>query len=203
MFTLGVLTACNFEKYEPIQLRTFPEKNKTEYVFHKGLNICRDTILNIFKDFRQLDDKGLNHIFYHNTDIEPIPITFTPEISDSIHLFSAKYFESPNTKNDIYLQNWGEFWPSRLYHSNGKSLEYNATFVIKFSSVDSNHTKVQVNTINPKVINGYDGWGAHGPNLKARITPVPSTSIEEYALLRYIGKYLGDTTLPSIKLPVN
>ena len=197
MSSLGVLPACNFEKYEPIELRTFPEKNKTEYVFHKGLNICRDTVINIFNDFaRQMKDKDLNIVF-------PIQITFTPELSDSIHLFSAKYFESPNTKNDIYLQCFTEFWPSRLYHSNAKSLEYSADFVIKFSSVDSNHTKVQVITINPQVINGFDGWGAHGPNLKARYTPVPSTSIEEYALLQYIGKYLGDTTLPAIKLPVN
>jgi hypothetical protein len=194
----------NAYETEPIEEAPFPIRNIPEHVFPFGITQLRDTIIALFSIENQLDNKILTKTFYDymaeadTTEENKFSMPFNAEtVKDS--LFGRWYFSKQNTSNDIYIHNFGVAWPSRLYFSKGKPLQYRTAFIIKVFKATTDSTRVLIIAENTKVINGINGFGVHGPI--ARETSVDSSSIEEYSLLLFIADKLKENNLPPLKLP--
>ena len=155
-------------------------------------------ILESFEFKNQNGNNILEDIFYFVYERQRHSISFSCETSKK-PLFGIHYFSKPMTENDIYVHDFGSYWVSNLYNTNGKSIDYGTAFIIKLSKINDGQTRVKIVAENPKVINGVAGFGPHG--VIARETEVESSTIEEYALLLFIADKLGDKSLLPLKLP--
>ena len=119
---------------------------------------------------------------------------------------AKKLFENTSNQNDFYLSYSGSIGESKIYFSKktfkssykrikvkkGEPLDYYAEFHLHLTQIDSIHTKVDIYTINPRVVTGekllpsFPHFGAN-PQMKS----VPLSTIEEYEILLKIGKGLG------------
>ncbi len=106
-------------------------------------------------------------------------------------LFSREYFQSSNS-NDVYLHAFGDVWDSPVYYANGKPLKFRCEFVFKLDSIADERTKVTVQVLHPRVMNGTVGIGPHGSI--AREVVVKPTTVEEYTLLQYLAMEMRDTS---------
>jgi len=184
---------------EQIETRKFQTKNVAEHVFNIESTKLKDTIISLFSLDNQFENKILSQVFYSKvSETFTMNITFQAETNKDT-LFSKEYFSHSNSSNDIFLHNFREYWPSKYYYSQKNSLEYTANFIIKLNKISDSSTRVLIIADSPEVINGISGYGVHGP--VARHTSVQSTTIEEYTILEFISKKLGDKTLSPIKLP--
>jgi len=198
-FFLFNLMTCWAQYQEPIQARAFPEKNTPEHTFKFRPDKLKDTIISLFTIENQLKDSILSEIFIDALlKDRNFLCVFKAETSKDI-LFSKEYFSMPNTKNDIFLGTLGQLWFSMYYFSKDHPLEFISNYIVKLDKANDSMTKVIVEAYHPQVVNGMDCCGPHGPY--SRYTPVAPTSIEEYTLLEFIARKLGDTTLAPIKLP--
>ena len=182
-----------------IETRKFQIKNVPEHVFNIESIKLKDTIISLFSLENQFENKILSRIFYSKVSKTfTMNITFQAETNKDT-LFSKEYFSNPNSSNDIFLHSFRECWPSKYYYSQNNSLEYTANFIIKLNKINDGSTRILIIADSPQVINGISGYGVHGPI--ARYTSVQSTTIEEYTILKFIAKKLGDKTLSPLKLP--
>ncbi|MBS1666254.1 MAG: hypothetical protein JST58_02655 [Bacteroidetes bacterium] len=189
---------------EPIEPKQFSIRNDPEHIFNIGLEKIKDSIASLFNFENQYKNEILKPVFTFYTwdedssEKHEMPIFFKAETTkDSI--FSKCYFRNTNTKNDIYLFTMGNSWPSKLYFSKGKPLDYTTSFIIKLSAQSPSSTKVTIVAEEPIVFNGIKGFGVHAPI--ARETKVNSSTIEEYTLLLFIADKLGDKSLLPLLLP--
>jgi hypothetical protein len=69
-------------------------------------------------------------------------------------------------------------------------------------ALDENHTRIAVVAHDTEIVNGLAwGIGSCGPGYAWRYQRVPPTSIEEYAMLRYLAGALGVADLPPPRVP--
>lgn len=204
-----ILSGCNSEKIttEPIEARSFPERNISEHVFTMNIEKLKDTIGSLFTINNQYGNKFLDYTFGYDYDLKnsvrhKAIFAFSAETKRK-SIFGDKYFAKPNTENDVYIHCFSEVWLSKLYFSKGRPLEYRTPFIIKLSRADSLglSTKLTIVAEKPRVLNGISNYNAHGPVV--RETPVEPSSIEEYSILLYIASKLGDTTLLPLKVPAD
>lgn len=150
----------------------------------------------------QYENTYLKPVFYYyfpKHDTEQVhPITFNAETAKDA-LFGKAYFQKPDTKNDIYLHDFGITWYSPVYHVKGKPLLFRTAYALKLKITGKGQTQMTIQTENPVVINGTAGIGPHGPI--AREEKVDPITIEEYALLLYLADKLGDKTMKPLKMP--
>jgi hypothetical protein len=81
------------------------------------------------------------------------------------------------------------FWRSDFYTVNGEPAETTGVFTVEFKATENNKTLVSVKVEKLEVINGIECCGPHGRY--SRYTNVEATTIEEYAILFYLGEQLG------------
>jgi hypothetical protein len=197
MLTFTVFSCTSTES---INLKSFPIKNIPEHNFRVSISKLHDTIASLFNFENQEENKILSSIFYYYyPEGMKHLIYFSAETKDNA-VFSREYFSKPNTSYDIYVHAYGDVWPSKLYFSGKKQLDYRTPFIIKLTKIDTNSTRINIIAESPKVINGISGYSAHGA--VARETSVEPTTIEEYSILLFIASKLGDSSMLPIKLPV-
>lgn len=101
-------------------------------------------------------------------------------------------FSSTNANSYVYRKK-----------NSGCFLVSNFTFSLRITSLDSTRTKVDV--IYKKSSSFAGDYLAFNPRLMnfkvPRILDLGSTTIEEYEILRYIGKMLGQNNMPPIHYP--
>jgi len=175
------------------------------HIYDLPIQSLHDSILSYFSIERQLSSKlNQNSIFYYNTDFSKKKIKhqviFSAETSKN-QLFSKDFFTTSGNENDIYIHSFGQYWYSSLYFVGNKPLEFRSQFGLKLMPIDSTKTLLKIEIISPKVLNGTEGQGPHGPYSKE--VSVKSTTIEEYSLLFYIAEQIGDTTLLPLDLGKN
>jgi hypothetical protein len=192
---VNVFIGC--ESTDPIQTKSFPEKNLPEHNFKFNSNALRDTIISLFTVARQYNNSVLARTFYSTAD-PGMSISFGAETSKDT-IFSKQYFSKAGTTNDIFLHSFAQAWDSKYYYSKNRPLIFISNYIIKFERLNDSITKVSIMADDPEVINGTTCCGPHGT--EARYTPVESSTIEEYTLLEYIASKLDDTSLAPIKLP--
>ena len=108
--------------------------------------------------------------------------------------FCNEIFDIPDNQHDICLNKFGWYWYSENYVVNGEAAKTTGRFHIHFEEISETRTKVIVNILGLKVINGLECCGSHGRY--ARLTSVAPTGEEEYAILKHIGSYFN-VTIPN------
>ena len=160
--------------------------NPTSYVFEKNIVDLNKSIIELFN----------NSVFEMKN-----PISLTKFYR--IYLYHVSDLENHNLYRNIILNEYDiiisiETWISDIYKFNGKGLPMNGIFHLKLNKLGDKMTKVTVVPISLVTLFPSGINAGHGTiPIKKKVNP---TSIEEYAILLYIGKYLK-INMPSIKKP--
>lgn len=117
---------------------------------------------------------------------------------------AKKLFENESNQNDFYLHYSSSIGKSKIaFDKKENPLDYYAEFHLHLTAIDSTHTKVEVFTIDPKVVVGRELLPSL-PHLVRmdKTKSVPPSTIEEYEILLKIGKGLnvGDK-MPKLIMP--
>ena len=189
---LTLCISCSSDVHK-VKTRSLLQKNPTSYVFPGSLPEVREKVLAAFRDF---------------PTSRSFASSFSPN-SRSFHMFVRTreehgdfepVFASPENRDDLYLHSHGEpIDPSEVYYGGGVPLRYRAEFQLHLTASNGNSTHISVITHKPSVINGTVCCGLHG--YKSNDVAVESTTIEEYRILLFIGRLLGVTDMPPLRLP--
>jgi hypothetical protein len=189
---LSLNVACSSDIY-PIETRALSQRNPTSYVFPGPVSEVRRKILTSFEDYEL--ERDFSSTFSPNNPYLSLSLE-----SREHAVFSEHIFANPENQNDLYLHFFGDVInPSHVYFGRGKPLEYRATFHLHLTGAEVNHTQVSVITHDAAVINGSVCCGLHGT--KSNYVAVEPTTIEEYKILLFIGRVLGVSDMPPLKLP--
>ena len=176
----------------PIETSPLSQKNPTSYVFTRPVPEVREQILTALKDDKLMQD------FYSSFPTTP---SFYFAVESREHaVFSERIFANRENHEDVYLHSFGTpICLSQVYFAGGKPLRYRAEFQLHLTALADNSTKVTVTTHDPKVINGSKCCGLHG--YVANDVAVEPTTIEEYKILLFVGRILGASDMPPLRLP--
>jgi hypothetical protein len=180
----------------------FPIKNPTFYTFDESLKEIRHIIKNKFNNFnfKNCYPDGKFAKFVH------MEVIFADE-------YEARYLTlclpdsiiKTLTANDVVLtSDYDRVGNSSVYFLGNKGAVYFATFIIRLKEIDSNQTKVEIETYNPRIYAGGRFWDfifiTHPA--PANHKTVEPTTIEEYEILLTIGEALGvKENMPKMNLP--
>ena len=128
--------------------------------------------------------------------------TFFAECSTNA-AFSEAIFRDPANTNDLYLHTFqNPFVLSPVYRGHNGGLPFLAAFHLHFAANGSD-TLVTVTASDTQIINGRKfGFGSCGPGYGWNYQSVKPTTVEEYSLLHYLGRYLGITNMPDDIQPI-
>ena len=189
---LGLCISCSSDIH-PIETRPLSQKNPTSYVFPAPLPAARGKMLTAFKDFNLMRD------FLSSFSPNNPSMSFRMENRDDA-VFATHIFANRENHEDLYLHFFGDVIdPSPVYFGGGKPLRYRAKFQLHLTALDDNSTQVSIITHDPTVINGSTCCGPHGK--VANDVAVEPTTIEEYKILLFIGRILGVSDMPPLRLP--
>jgi hypothetical protein len=114
----------------------------------------------------------------------------------------SEMFSQQKNNLDIFLWSIGVYRKSKIYKEKGVFFDYWVSFYLHLEQIDQKHTKVNIITIEPKIIVGKE-WFPGPPHFvrnNKTIIVEPST-IEEYEILQEIGRLIGEQNMPSLILP--
>lgn len=165
---------------------TLNKKNPTSFIFEKDIKSLRYTIIASKEDI----DKELGVTYIHTPYLHYLGVELFLE--DSV-------LNKPENKYDlIYGNYWEGYW---LYTSDEGRVSYSAAFHLHLDSLGHNETRISVNTINPTIFVNVKSIISHAPGAYNYYTVEPTT-IEEYKIIRTIGKKLNIIqTMPELILP--
>jgi hypothetical protein len=189
---LSFCVSCSRDIH-PIKTRTLSQKNPTSYVFPGSVPEAKGKMLTAFKDFQIMKE--------FLSTFSPNNPSMSYNVEDKEHaVFSEHIFANRENQDDLYFHFYGDVIdPSPVYFGGGKPLGYRAKFQLHLTPVDDNRTQVAVITHDPTVINGSKCCGPHG--YVANDVAVEPTTIEEYKILMFIGRVLGERDMPPLRLP--
>jgi transcription elongation factor GreA-like protein len=192
-FILMILSSCiGFRKVK------FDEKNPASYTFHIQSTKIIDIILHDFKIDRLKSVEDFMKV--QDISIKSWNIYTISEYNK--FKASEKIFINEGNKSDLIIVS--EPNPvvsySKIYKKFWKSLEYVAKFQLHFVSLSETETKIEIITLDPKVLywslNLFNSGHSY-VNFKA----VEPTTIEEYEILLRIGNLINEKNMPSLKVP--
>lgn len=190
---VGVTVSCS-RGVSRIRTRPLPRPNPTSYSFPLPLDDVRTRALQAFS----MDQQG-SGIFSH-PELPYFGSVLIAECSTDA-VFSTAIFRDPANTNDIYLHSFSALVLSPVYQGRNGGLPYSAAFHLHLTATGSN-TMVAVRALDTEVFNGEKyGWGPCGPGYMAVHQKVKPTTVEEYIVLRHLGRYLGVTNMPAVILP--
>jgi len=190
------------ESPKQVNKKTLIHPNQTSLTIKLPINKLRDTLVKIFDIDHQEDNKILGRIFFYKSDPKDLDvhqITFWPETSDTC-TFGKEYFKKPNTKNDVFLNQFGEIWYSTMYFNKSKPFQIRTEFAFQLKELSKNTTLITVKALDPKILNGTKCCGPCLGNysLEEKVQP---TTVEEYTLILYIAENLSIKDLQPLQLP--
>jgi hypothetical protein len=117
-------------------------------------------------------------------------------VESSTNKFPNPIFNDPAKVHDILLSSSGTpVAISSVYRGSAGGLPFFATFHVQLASRGSD-TVVSVNASDTQVVNGTKfGIGSCGPGWHWNYVKVTPTTVEEYTILSYLGRYLGVTNM--------
>ncbi|MES2808928.1 MAG: hypothetical protein V4619_09910 [Bacteroidota bacterium] len=199
VFSIAIQFGCG-ENPRPVSIKKLVDPNPISYGFKLPVKELHDTIVKIFEFKNQMGNKILEDIFYYKNDGNYIqPVTFSTETADTA-VFAENYFKKPNTKNDIFLNQYGDFWYSTMYFHDGKPFSYRTPYAIQLAGITKDSTLITIKALDPKIINGSRCCGMHLGNVSLE-EPVKATTVEEYTLILYIAEKLGIKGMKPLHIP--
>ena len=189
---LIVCISCSSDIHK-IKTKTLVQKNPTSYVFPGAPSEVREKILTALEDYQLSSEFG--------SFVSPNNPSFTFSVRTREEYGSSEpIFASPENHDDLVLYSHGEsIDPSEVYFGGGKPLRFRAEFQLHFTAAEKDKTQISVITHRPTVINGSVCCGLHG--YKSNDVAVEPTTIEEYRILLFIGRILGVSDMPPVRLP--
>lgn len=178
--------------YEILKLR---QKNPTAYIFPAGT----DSIKRILKELKKEIGKELNQHNLIGTELIFIGSDSLSQYNQRVcDLISLKTYEN---RNDAVFYYYSESSP--LFTSKECIITYQASFHIHLDSLDTDRTQVRIITLNPEILVKIITLFDHAPGFYNHYSVEPTT-IEEYKILKLIGKKLNvDGKMPALILPDN
>lgn len=191
-----VLVSCS-HGVSRIQTRSLPSPNPTTYAFPLPLAETHAKALQAFSMEHQYNKP----IFGRPASKERLESVLSVECSTNA-LYAKAVFDDPANAHDIYLHSsHSPFTLSSIYRGRDGGLPFIAHFHLHLTGNGSD-TVVTVTATNAEVINGTKfSIGSCGPGQAWNCVKVKPTTVEEYSLLRYLGRYLGITNMPAVILP--
>ncbi|MCI0652599.1 MAG: hypothetical protein L0Z55_12040 [Planctomycetes bacterium] len=188
----------------PVRKATVRAKNPTSYAFSATVPELQVAIEEVFR----LENQWKVPLF------PPVPTKFPVGVSylsynhptlrrpEDLLLLPLRLDEAKHSQCFILDPELGALCQSTVYFSNGKPLKFLARFHLHIESLDAGTTRVTVEAIDPKVVNGTRfGMGPCGFGNFPNLEPVAPTTVEEFTILRYIGRHLGITDMPEVIHP--
>lgn len=180
----GILSGCSVDV-----IAIQHPKNPTSFLFSFPVRQVKSAILNEFAEY----PKRYRHMLIEHIDTDVILSgNFEKIFSDSLNRY------------DLLLYYSGSIGRSQTYFdADGNALDYYADFHIHLTEIHPNQTRVDIITIDPAVAVGKELL----PSLphfvrNIRYEDVNPTTIEEYEILRKIGRGLGvDESMPPVVYP--
>ena len=197
IIALALVAASCSRGVSHVQTRSLPAPNPTTYSFPLPLEEVHTRALQAFSIKHQIGDPifGRSASKFH---LEPVLFA---ECSTNAVIGEA-VFRDPANAHDIYLHTFHTpFAISSVYRGREGGLPFIAAFHLHLASSGSN-TVVTVTASNTEVVNGTKfGFGSCGPGQGWNCERVQPTTVEEYSILLYLGRYLGITNMPAVILP--
>ncbi len=192
----GIAVSCS-KGISHIQIRQLPAPNPTSYSFPLPLEQVYSKARQAFSMEHQVDDP----IFGRSAVAANLEDTLAAECATNA-VFGKAVFTDPTNVDDIYLHTFGmPFVISSVYCGQNGGLPFIAAFHLHLEATGSN-TVVTITTSDTEVINGTKfGFGPCGPGRGYNFEHVRPTTVEEYTILRYLGRSLGITNMPEIIMP--
>jgi hypothetical protein len=190
---VAVMVSCS-RGVSRIQTRPLPSPNPTSYLFPVPLEEVHAKALEAFSIDHQFD----HPVFPRRHGLEPV---LDAECATNA-AFGKAVFQDPANGLDIYLHSFSRpFATSAVYYGRDGGLPFIAAFHLHLTMMGSG-TLVAVTPYETKVINGTRfGIGHSGPGQGNNYESVKPTTVEEYSILQYLGRYLGVTNMPALILP--
>jgi len=191
-----VAVSCS-QDVSRIQTRSLPSPNPTSYTFPLSVEEVRAGALQAFSRDHQYKEP----IFQPSANSVRLEPTLSVECSTNA-VSGKSVFDNPANENDIYLHSFHTpFVASAVYRGRGGGLPFIANFHLHLTGRGS-ETVVTVTASGAEVINGTKfSIGPCGPGQAWNCVRVKPTTVEEYSVLRYLGRYLGITNMPEVVLP--
>ena len=180
-----------------IQTRSLPSPNPTSYAFPLPLEEVHTKALQAFSTDHQYKEP----IFGKSASSVRLESVLSVECSTN-PLMGKALFDDPANVHDIFLRtSHTPIVASSVYRGRNGGLPFMADFHVHLASRGSD-TLVSVTATNVEVINGTKfGIGPCGPGQAWNCVKVKPTTVEEYSILSYLGRYLAITNMPAVILP--
>jgi hypothetical protein len=180
-----------------------PSRNPTSWTFDLPVEQVRSGTIEAFSFQRQLREApfpaGDLGAYRERVDGE-LEDLWVLKPGDSF--FPESISSASGNEHDLYLHADGPLWLSPVYRGKDGGLPFEADFHLHLVPVGEGNTSVSVMAIDCRLSNGERfGLGPCGPGMFTRFEKVESTSVEEYRILRYLGRFLGATDMPEVVLP--
>ena len=200
ILAVALLAASCSRGVSRIQTRSLPKPNPTTYSFALPLEEVRTRALQAFSVEHQIAEPLFSTASQSQTT--PLESILSAECSNDA-VFGERIFRDPANGHDIYLHSFhSPFAISPIYYGRDGGLPFVATFHLHLTSSGSN-TFVSVAASDTQVINGTKfGFGPCGAGQGNNYVSVKPTTVEEYSILCYLGRYLGVTNMPQLILPI-
>jgi hypothetical protein len=128
---------------------------------------------------------------------------FAVEQAGDPALTNGELFSHPGDRDDLYVHTQSDpLWPSPVYRGRDGGLPFIEGFHVHLEALGPGRTLVSVTAVDPQVVNGMKwGIGSCGPGYSWRTERVAPTTVEEYALLRFLGQAMRAQGMPELALP--
>ena len=113
--------------------------------------------------------------------------------------YDTSIYNNPNNINDAILVSI-DYIKSKTYYRFGEPAPYNVNFHLHLESISEHKTKVEIFTLEPKIVLFEIGIAAIHFGF-TWMKKVPPSTIEEYEILLIIGKELGEKGMPACNYP--
>lgn len=167
------------------------KSNPNSYVFHASMEKIITVLNDCKKDFARELEYDSEYYKVSNDYLKNSIIKNHPEFN--------RLLKSENQNDFLILRYYGV---SKIYRSDDSGISYLAHFHIHLDSLDVNKTKITINTMFPEIHVKVNWIISHAPGFYETYKLNQGSSIEEYIILRTIGKKLNLVdSMPEIIIP--
>ena len=180
-----------------IRTHSLPRTNPTVWTFPLPVKEVYAEALQVYS----IEHQVKKPIFERSASPITLELALSAECATNA-VYGRSVFADPANAYDIYLHSsHTPFVISSVYRGRDGGLPFIANFHLHLAGSGSD-TVVTVTASDAEVINGTRfGIGSCGPGQKWNCVKVKPTTIEEYSILAYLGRYLGITNMPPVILP--
>jgi hypothetical protein len=180
-----------------IRTGVLPSPNPTSYSFALPVEEVHAKALQAFSRDHQYKEP----VFKQPPSTDYWCSTLLAECSTNA-LCGKAVFNDPANARDIYLHSSGTpFAISAVYRGRDGGLPFFSTFHVHLAD-NGPGTVVTVSASDAQVVNGMkSGLGSCGLGRHWNYVKVRPTTVEEYTVLAYLGRYLGVSNMPAVVAP--